>query len=148
MKSTYLAGLIDGEGYFGLLPNKSKHLKVTSFSPVFKIGMTGSSAKVIMLALKANYGGGIEKRSTLSKGGREVIMFTVKSKKSVLNLINDVLPDLIVKKDQALLLIEFCNLPSSHSLYGSFSEDTLVRKLEIYSELKALKAPESLATTE
>lgn len=148
MTNEYIAGLIDGEGYFGLLPNKASALKVTSFSPVFKIAMTGSTAVIIMNQLQQRYGGRVERKSKLSTGKREVTMYVAKSRKTVKTIISDVLPHLIVKREQAQLLKEFCEMPTSHSLYGSFDPKVVQRKAYMYEELKRLKQPESLATTE
>lgn len=143
----YLAGLIDGEGYFGLLPSRVKGLKNQSFEPVFKLGMTGESVLAIFHELQATYGGHLEKRKALTKGSREAYTYTLKSKRKVLVLLDAVLPHLMIKKAQATLLREFCLLPSTHSLYGSFDPAILERKIQMYHELKRLKLPEPLATT-
>lgn len=144
----YLAGLIDGEGYLGLLPSRVKGLKNPSFEPVIKIGMTGQSAYDIMYALKERYTGNIEQRSKLTTGGRIAYTINLKGKKRVAQVIADIYPYLIVKKPQAALLLEFCDLPSTHSNYATFSQDVLNRKIELYKELKDLKKAESLAETE
>lgn len=144
----YLAGLIDGEGYFGLLPSKVKGLKNQSFEPVIKIGMTGQLAYEIMLSLKEQYIGNIEQRNVLTTGGRITYTITIKSRKLVSQMIADIYPFLIVKKSQAALLLEFCDLPMTHSRHANFDETVLARKIAIYHELKELKKPELLATTE
>lgn len=143
----YLAGLIDGEGYFGVIPSRVKNLKNKSFEPAFKIGMTGESILVIFNELVETYGGHIGKRNGLTKGNREAYLYTLKNRKKVSRLLDDVIPHLIVKKEQGILLQEFCSLPNTHSLYNSYDPLILERKIEIYSELKNLKKPEPLATT-
>lgn len=143
----YLAGLIDGEGYLALIPSRAKGLKNQSFEPVIKIGMTGQAAYEIMYALKYQYVGNIEQRGTLTKGGRVAYTITIKSRKTVAQVIADIYPYLIVKKKQAALLLEFCDLPMTHSRHASFDPKVLARKIAIYRELKDLKKPESLATT-
>lgn len=147
MNDAYIAGLIDGEGYLALLPSRAKGLKQQSFEPVIKIGMTGTSAKVIASVLKERYGGNIETRVSLTKGGRQTYTYIAKSKKRVLAILEDILPHLIVKLDQAIILKEFCLMGSSHSNYASFSESDIARKALIYYELKRLKEPEPLAET-
>lgn len=147
LHNAYLAGLIDGEGYLALIPSKVKGLKQESFEPVIKIGMTGSTANVIAHMLQEQYGGHIENRISLTKGGRKAYTYIAKSKKRVLSILEDITPYLIVKLDQAVLLKEFCLLGSSHSNYGTYDPISVVRKAAIYQELRHLKEPESLATT-
>lgn len=143
----YLAGLIDGEGYFGLIPSRVKGLKNASYEPAFKIGMTGESILVIFQELVATYGGHIGKRNGLTKGNREAYLYILKNRKKVLALLEDVLPYLIVKQQQGVLLKEFCLLPNTHSRYNSYDPTVLERKIAIYHEMKRLKQPEPLATT-
>lgn len=148
LHSAYLAGLIDGEGYLALLPSRAKGLKNQSFEPVIKIGMTGQSAYEIMLKLKEQYAGNIERRGVLTSGGRVAYTIVIKSRKLVSQVIADIYPFLVVKKEQATLLLEFCDLPNTHSRYASFDPEILARKIAIYTELKNLKKPEPLAQTE
>lgn len=144
----YLAGLIDGEGYLGLLPCRTKGLKNPSFEPVIKIGMTGSMAYEIMTLLREQYHGSIEQRPVLTKGGRIAYMLTIKSKKTVYKMLSDIYPYLFVKRSQAELLMEFCKLPMTHSRHASFDPKVLARKVAIAKEMINLKKPEPLATTE
>jgi len=147
MNTSYIAGLIDGEGYFGILPNYSKNLKGKSFSPVLKIGMTESSAKYIMEELQLRYGGRVEYRSRVKQGYRPVWYYIAKSNRRVKLIIDDILPDLIVKKPQAELILKFIALPYTHTLKVGYDPTIMETKQEMYEELKRLKAPESLATT-
>ena len=147
MSDEYLAGLIDGEGYFGLIPSKVKGLKVSSFEPTVKIGMTGYSALAIMKLLQTQYGGHIELRRKLTAGNRQAYTYTLKSRNRVKALVENICPYLMIKQEQAKLLLEFCNLPSSHTRYTSYDPKTVTRKLEIYNEMKTLKQPDALATT-
>lgn len=142
---SYLAGLIDGEGYIALLPVRSKEVKNPCFEPVIKIGMTGSEALELFTDVVKVYGGYIEKRNGYSKGGREVYTYLLKGKKKVLVLLLDIVEGLYIKEEQARLLIEYCNMGSSHSNYGNFDPLHVARKLAIYNELKRLK--QSPATT-
>lgn len=130
-----------------LLPSRVKGLKNLSFEPVVKIGMTGESILVIFHELQTTYGGHIDKRRILTKGSREAYTYNLKSRKKVLALLEDIHPYLIVKKEQSEVLMEFCALPTTHSLHPNFDPAILERKVEIYSELKRLKQPEPLATT-
>lgn len=142
----YLAGLIDGEGYVALLPSRAKGLKVTSYEPVIKIGMTGIESFLLFSELREQYGGHIDSRAKLSKGGREVYVYILKSKKRVNVLLKDIYPYLRIKQPQATLLREFCDMASSHTRYKTFDNGIVLRKDEIFNLLKLLKQPP--ATTE
>lgn len=143
----YLAGLIDGEGYLGLIPSRVKGLKNQSFEPVIKIGMTGESILMLFNQLQATHGGHIEKRRLLTKGNRDAYTYSLKSRKKVLALLEQIHPYLLVKKSQSKLLMVFCSLPSTHSRYNSYDPSILQQKIDMYFELKYLKQPEPLATT-
>lgn len=143
----YLAGLIDGEGYLAILPSRAKGLKNPSFEPVVKIGMTGRNSLMLFENLKTIYGGTIELRSQQTKGGRLAYTYTLKSRRRVAYMLSVILPYLLIKKIQAELLAEFCELPNTHSRYSSFDPKVLERKIAMYSEMKVLKQPEPLATT-
>lgn len=142
----YLAGLIDGEGYLGILPTRSKDSKNKSFEPVIKIGMTGQLSYDYFKTLQKYYGGTVETRKTPTKGGRIAFTYVLKSKSKVLKLIKDIYPYLVVKREQGALLKEFCSLPMTHPKHKSYNHDKYLRKIEIYKKLKQLKQPP--ATTE
>ena len=143
----YIAGLIDGEGYIALLPNRSRETTNKTFEPVVKIGMTGKEPLIIFEALKNQYGGLIETKNGLSKGGRIVNTYVLKSKMRVGILMEDIIEYLIVKKDQAILLKEFCDMPYCHPKSPKFDKSIITRRIAIYDKLKQLKRPQPLATT-
>jgi hypothetical protein len=136
----YIAGLIDGEGYLGILPSRAKGLKHTSYEPVIKIGMTGAEALYIFEVLIIKYRGNIN-HAKLSKGNRRVYVYVLKSKKNVLNLLKDIQPYLIVKREQAKILKDFCNLPYNHPNHLTFNIDIITIRDKMYNDLKLLKQP-------
>lgn len=144
----YLAGLIDGEGYLGLLPSRAKGLKNQSFEPVIKIGMTGYEVLPIFNQLVEQYGGHIDTRKVLTKGNRQAYTYILKSRMKVSILLADIEPFMIVKKKQVELLGQFCLLPNTHSLYKSFDPKVVEQKVDLYNRLKNLKQPQPLAQTE
>jgi hypothetical protein len=143
----YLAGLIDGEGYLGLLPSKNKGLKNPSYEPVVKIGMTGHEVLPIFNQLIEQYGGHIDKKRVLTKGSRQAFTYILKSRKKVSALLADIEPFMVVKKKQVELLSQFCSLPNTHTLYKSYDPKVLELKIDLYNRLKALKLPQPLAET-
>lgn len=145
--SEYLAGLIDGEGYLGILPVRSTDITNLCFEPVIKIGMTGTPSRLVLEEVSAQWGGTIGKRSGLTKGGREAFLYALRSKRKVLALLDELIPHLRVKHSQALLLKEFCELPYAHPKSPVFDRSIVNRRIALYHELKAQKLPEPLAET-
>lgn len=141
ISNEYIAGLIDGEGYISLLPSRNSLLKVKSFEPVVKLGMTGEISKNIMHYLKEKYGGhmNFRERSKKNPKWKNANYWILKSRKKVLVFLKDIEPYLLIKKEQAILLIEFCELPSSHTRYNAYKPETVERKEIIFEKLKYLK---------
>lgn len=139
---------MDGEGYIGLLPCKGKDVVNKSFSPVIKIKMTGTTARLIMYAIKENYGGYVERQTRLTIKGREVYGIVLKSKVSTMKFVDDIYPYLIVKREQADILREFCALPYEHPKSPRYNPEVSRQREYYYYRLKELKQPESLAQTE
>lgn len=145
MNKSYIAGLMDGEGYIGILPVNSKETITQSFEPVVKIGMTGEASRSYLKELSEEYGASFQFRDRSKEGFRDCYTFVLKSKKKVLRFLEDIEQHLIVKKDQAQLVIEFCKLPMTHTRHKSFNPEYVERKAEIYRQVKQLKQP--VATT-
>lgn len=137
----YIAGLIDGEGYLGIIPSRVNGLINKSFEPVVKIGMTGEESRQLFERIQQQYGGTIEKRYKLTKGNRTAYTIVIKSRKRVLHLLEDIIDELVIKQSQALLLKEFCELPMTHTRHASYDPAATIRKQELYEELKRLKQP-------
>lgn len=135
----YIAGFIDGEGYLGiyLAPRK------TSYISAVKIAQVGVGLPVLQ-ELQSQYGGHIGFRKSKKDNHQDSYHWELKSKKSIHRLLTDTLPYLIVKREQAVLLKEYCELPNRHPLYAT--SQTMSRGIEIAEELLRLKRP--LATTE
>ena len=137
----YIAGLIDGEGYLGILPSRAKGLKNTSYEPVIKIGMTGNEVLPIFNSLINTYGGHIDTRGKKTKGNRIAYTYILKSKVKVLNLLKDIQPYLIVKLQQSEILISFCKLPYNHPNHLIFDSGIIAIRDKMYYDLKLLKQP-------
>lgn len=140
----YLAGLIDGEGYIGILPVRSKEVRNPSFEPVIKIGMAGANSLMALEMIREVYGGIVENRGNKTTKDRKVFTYVLKGKKNLLNLINDINPYLIVKRPQAAIIKLFCELPMTHTRHKTFSQDIVTKKIWCYETLKELKKPDHL----
>lgn len=140
----YIAGLIDGEGYIGILPVRSKEVKNPTFEPVIKIGMAGANSLMALEMIREVYGGIIEHRGKNTIKDRKVFTYVLKGKKNILRLINDINPHLIVKRPQGGIMKLFCELPMTHTRHISFNQDIVSKKIWCYESLKELKKPDHL----
>jgi len=98
LKWSYLAGIFDGEGtvYIGLMTDKRRTF--------LKVGITNTDL-TLMKWLIANFGGAY--RSEARENYRLIYRWGPKGKKNRENFLLGVLPYLIVKREQALLALEF-----------------------------------------
>jgi len=104
--SAYLAGLIDGEGSITVSAHKHKDGKIY-LNP--QIQITNSNIKLIKW-ISRNVTGGkfISKRSMKKRWGRRpMFTFSTRSMGYTYRLLQEVLPFLVAKKKQALLLLKF-----------------------------------------
>lgn len=135
LQSAYLAGLIDGEGYIGILKVKKGEKKQWFsnrefiFRPVMKVAMVD---KELIRWLKGAYGGTFETRKAHGNA-RESYCWSLR-KKSVITLIKKIYPYLRVKKKQAEILLRF---PSGET--GKQIPDNVYQKrIELYDDIRAL----------
>jgi hypothetical protein len=121
----YLAGLIDGEGHIGLyIVRKEKK----GFRPA--IGIANTNLKVLEW-VKSNYEGCLSTQRFIDTTRKTVYSWSIGSKSKCLRLLNDVLPYLRIKKEQAVLLIEYCKTKGWRKME--------IRDWEIKEKLHALK---------
>ncbi len=100
----YLAGLVDGEGYIGILPEDKKNRFY--FKPTIKIGMSSPEAiKEIYLLL----GGNLYTKKRDNPLHKEVLVWSVSTFNQVDKALDYFHKYLIVKKPQADVLREFLN---------------------------------------
>ena len=135
----YIAGFIDGEAYLGiyLTPNKKTYITAV------KVAQTAQGYEVLEY-LREIYGGHIDTRTSKQPNHQDSKTWVIKSKKGILKLLEDILPFLIVKREQAELMKEYCELPILHPLYTDPKK--IARGKEIAEQMLRLKRP--LATTE
>lgn len=99
----YLAGLLDGEGYLGLIdprPLQRIHSRVG-------IQMT---VRAPLDRVAAQYGGTIGLNRRAGGGNRKPIYVWVCPRSATLDLLNDALPHMCVKHEQAQLLLDWFGL--------------------------------------
>lgn len=106
----YLAGLIDGEGTFGIVKHKENTTRGFYFCPYISISNTNKNA---LLFIKEELGsiGNLHKTSTRKQDRGNIkpsYKFDICKRQHIIEIIPKTLPYLIIKKDNALILLEFC----------------------------------------
>ena len=138
MTNDYLAGLVDGEGYISLIPSYRKNVDKTYFVPVIKIASTNYQ---IIHLLQSELGGYISKRTFKEINQKDAWCWEVKNKKPVLFVLEKIVNSLIIKKQNAELVIEFCKFPFGFAkeLYkNTYNPVLITRSKEIYTQLRQL----------
>ena len=109
----YIAGFIDGEGYFGIVKKNDKRFGMDYYYvPVLKISQVTQNREVLD-AIKEYLGYGIfwEGKNTTNANGRRVSSLEFRGMKRVFPIVKKLYPYLIVKKKQAEILLEYSKLP-------------------------------------
>ncbi len=102
----YLAGFIDGEGSIALYKHKDKRVqKGYTLHPRFEINNTNEA---ILKAIQKEIGGKIRIKSN-QKNCKIVKVIDFQDYNQIRNILEILLPILVIKKEQAKLMIEFCN---------------------------------------
>jgi len=97
LTASYLAGYLDGEGYFGIIPVYKKK----SYTSKIKVA---SVDKEIIYWLKNSYGGNVWKRKFYDNS-KDAYTWTLEGK-NLLPFLEKIKPYLKIKRKQAELLIE------------------------------------------
>ena len=116
LTASYVAGYIDGEGYFGIIPN----FKKSSYREVLKITSVDGD---IINWLQKSFGGSVHKR-IFKTNSKDAYCWTLEGK-NLVPFIEKVIPYLKLKRKQAELILEKRKL-------RKFYEDKGERKGIIY----------------
>jgi len=129
----YTAGIIDGEGYISLVPYS--HCK--TYNPVVKITSTD---KVLTDFLLKNFGGYVHKRTFKNNLWKNAYCWEQRNKKLVKKFLSLFKDYILIKREHAELVIEYCDTPIQkvHPRYKSFDPKAQERLHEIYKNLRHL----------
>lgn len=147
MNKAYLAGLVDGEGYIGLIPHLKKESRNITYQCVLKLTLSGLHAEEVTTLIGDTYKGHVYRRKQNTGTDKEVYTVEIKSRPRMKVLLDDIQPYLIVKREQAELMKQYLELPMLHPNHFSFSQELFDKRLQIAKELKALTQRIPLATT-
>lgn len=122
----YAAGIIDGEGCITIRRKRNPENSRNYYNLVVKVGMTGNSSAIDIL--KTNWGGQICLSGKLRRQ-KQWSIYCLQAEK----FLRDVLPYLIVKKNQAEVALDFHkNRKRSSELYGE-QVMTILSSLKVQS---------------
>jgi hypothetical protein len=151
IKKEWLAGFIDGEGYIGIMKSSNKQSRFGYYYyPAIKIAQTERYAKVLY-DIKDQFGGYTEKRKPHGQSSPSV-MWTIKGIKQLKLFLPHIIDDLIIKKPQANLLMEFIGISTittrKQSLLAELLPEQDKKREKLYLEIKAHNKSYTLAETE
>ncbi|MCJ7630845.1 hypothetical protein MUP77_00365 [Candidatus Bathyarchaeota archaeon] len=138
LSKEYLAGLIDGEGYIGIIKTRRPKWKGRiniELTPRVQINMT--RAHTLLEEIKKECHGRLYLKTWLNVPSHwhSTENLYIEGKENVSRLLNDILPHLRLKNKQATLVLEYYKYASPH---GIDSENNLPHQFRIYNELRKL----------
>ena len=130
----YIAGLMDGEGSFGIYNFSSRGVR---WAPVVKIGMTDGFE--IIRSLQKEFGGTLFLRKYDNPKYKSNLMWTLRSREKIRRFIKLVQPYLIIKKKQTELILRYYDENQvPWKPYVKLTERELNRRKELYNEMRKL----------
>lgn len=132
----YMAGFFDGEGCICLSQNiysKRKYIRYTMEVSISQSGIFGGS---ILKDFKSVFGGYFWKRN---REGRKIIGIWFNKAMKACIFLEQILPYLRLKKEQAELAIEFQKILSSYGSYNRNSHLLEIERIEKYSCFETIR---------
>jgi hypothetical protein len=131
--SSYIAGFMDGEAYFGVIRKNDTRCPLGHWYKVcIKIAQTEQS-RIVLDKIKERYGGNISKtRAPKNPNQRPSIMLELTNGVRIRKVLDDIQPFLIVKSAQAEILRKFIDLPrqeKSNRIESDAMRSELYRKI-------------------
>lgn len=143
-QKAYIAGLIDGEGSIGLVKHKEKKCpRGWYYDPYVSISNTSEK---LMKYIKEVTGIGFYRKKqfkNFNKKWKVPLEWRVCARKEIINLLEQVLPYLIIKKKHAILLLEYLKIREQQERERiAFMKEQQIkyneRQDKIYEKLKEL----------
>lgn len=129
----YTAGLVDGEGYIGLIPHS---VTKNSYSPKVKVASTTIE---LVEFLHNNFGGHLDKMRIYSQPNRKMsAMWTLSNGINVGPFLKKLLPYLKVKNKQADLILEYIEKYPYKKMRQKDKGNIILKRLEIYKQIRLL----------
>jgi len=129
----YTAGLIDGEGYIGLIPNCRVH---TSLIPKVKVA---SVSPEIVEFLHLTFGGHLDKARQNKGNRKESYMWSLSNKIHVYKFLMDLRPYLRLKFKQADLICDYCQQCTYAEMRNKKTKQSATEKrMWFYNQIRLL----------
>jgi len=122
----YIAGFMDGEGSFLIEKRVSKRDGTPLYVPVIQVVNTNRN---VIDFINKKLGGGKYRYTEDDRGWKTCYLMKIRQTKKVMAICRMLIPYLIVKKEQAKLLYEFCKA----KLQGNINKQE-----EIYNKLRVM----------
>jgi hypothetical protein len=149
LRLAYCAGIIDGEGSICVTKTKPQQARTNPLhAPMIRVGMVEREVLEFMQETFESgylYDEGVRKDRPTNQF---IYRWRVTNRDEVIRIINMILPYLIVKRRQALLVKEMCQgwVLSPSKKLGTPPEE-LLRREDYYNKCKILNAVGAAATT-
>ena len=142
----YSAGLIDGEGYIGIIRTKpNSDDKSPRIEPKIQVTMCDRKA---LDYLKEVFGGTLILRASNKKKWKDRYIWTLTNKEKLREVGKKLLPFLKTKKEQIVLLLSFLDdCPSKRRGRSIVSYEELLKREEFHQKMKKLNFRGVPATT-
>jgi hypothetical protein len=117
IQAAWAAGFIDGEGCFGIYPLRNSQMAHgTKHEVSIRVGQTTVEPLEILSDL---FGGAIHERRNSEPNRKKLFQWKVVGPVKMAVVVETVLPYLVVKKRQAVVIRAFCDLPSENPITDS-----------------------------
>lgn len=152
MNNGYIAGFLDGEGYFGIRKHKHNELiRDISYQVVIKAAQRVKDRKVLDL-IKDKYGGHVSKPRHHGKNQQDSVMWEISNPKIIQEILNDIEEYSLVKKPQIKVMRKFISVGNMRKGgskgFNKEANDIIQNKrMRLYEEIKILNH-RGLAETE
>ena len=136
----YLAGMVDGEGSIYLTPSYSHGQRSNELHPTWlyyepRVSICGTCEAAIK-GLADEFGGHLNTRTNKGygrNGNKRLHTVYWQAQGKVTDVLQHIIPTLRIKKEQAELLLEFCESRLNRSTHKASTSE---REIEIYSLIK------------
>lgn len=131
----YIAGIVDGEGYISVVRRNCKNTKCGLFYYAQLVVVNTSEELIDWLWTTTNLGS-VHLQRKKNKEHKHAFRWTLTTKGAE-SLVRLIVPYLVCKKKQALLLLEFCQ-NNKRPGRSSLSEEELSYRAGVYRQLRIL----------
>jgi len=140
----YLAGIIDGEGYIGIVKYKTKPY-VSDYTFTLRLTVTNTNL-ILMNWIQLNFGGTVHKHAPRDTHPNHRITYTWRIGCSkATSILRKVYPYLIVKQSEAKLAIKFQKQMKNYGPAG-IPDSVYIKRVKMYKNLRLLKKGEQGVT--